>query len=411
MINYWLVGGAILLVIILLASWQNQVNHEELRAHCDRAIGEAINSKQTETIFVCVSNYRDPDLPWTLLSLFGAAKLPHRIFVGVCHQTTENNLDLHHELHELLRTPEHRSLLSFTSDPNIFLSTHVRFEFVPHVKSRGAAHGRAAALKRLYCGEKYVVTVDSCMRFAHDWDDKALNALHNCASDKPIITEVPGTFDAREGILVMSSGRHVPSNFVTLPAADPQHRHLITSSRPFAGFPARPVPQLLWCPYFSITFAVAYEEVPPDPNMRSLPMEIDVHLTSARFWTHGWDFYAPLSGLCARRDDASARPDPSELGKSPDDAVARAQGILEFRPWSSIRHDLKPQQNEPCGLGNARTIQEFHNHCSYDSARVEVHRNGRSGISANPHNDEILSKYGGFSELRYALMCSGGGSA
>lgn len=125
--------------------------------------------EDSDTIFVLIPSYRDPELPHTLYSLFETAADSSRVFVGVYEQEDVDAPPL-----EL--SPRWRQ--------------QVRVHRVPWTLARGPCFARAEAAK-LYAGERFVLYLDSHMRMAVHWDSLLLEQWRMCQSDRAILTTYP----------------------------------------------------------------------------------------------------------------------------------------------------------------------------------------------------------------------------
>src|SRR5205823_10247884 len=48
--------------------------------------------------------------------------------------------------------------------------------------------------QQLWQGEDYILTIDRHMRFAEGWDDRLIEILAQCGSDKPILSTYPAPY-------------------------------------------------------------------------------------------------------------------------------------------------------------------------------------------------------------------------
>lgn len=125
------------------------------------------------SIFVQIAAYRDPELVPTLRSLFGQAKWPDQLSVGLCWQFGEGE-----------------SLEEFDSDPRI------RRVGVAAAQSQGVCWARRIT-QSLYRGETYTLQIDSHHRFAKHWDETLIKAheyLKAQGFDRPLITAYLPTY-------------------------------------------------------------------------------------------------------------------------------------------------------------------------------------------------------------------------
>jgi len=354
----------------------------------------------TETIFVSIPNYRDSETPYTIYHLFSQAFCPYQIFIGLCSQTNcssgqagdDNNI-----IDRIMELSSSTKKTLFTENLQSFFQNNIRVESVPAELARGPVMARVAIERKLYAGEKYFMMIDSHMRFSKGWDKKLVETLNKCPSDKPILTMYPTNYVRGSGSLTTDWEEKEPPSCLYTEELNERGFPLLRG-RPFVSSPVRPTKQLFWTPCFSFTYAVAHKEVPYDPHLRNLFVGEEISM-SARFWTHGWDFYAPMSMVCKHLWDRNYRPTFWELGKSPDDAEQRVQYLLNIRPQNSVHERIK-KDITLYGLGSGRSLGNYEKYVDIKLQKGKLGKRAKAGISPEPPNDEILAKFGSFNNLR-----------
>lgn len=354
----------------------------------------------TETIFVSIPSYKDSQLIHTILHLYSQSYAPYRVFVGVCLQTTEDQKE-DAFFRELVAAANQPKETAFATDYQGFFQTHVRVQWVDAVRACGPVVARAAIERRLYGGEKYFAMVDSHMRFAKYWDSKAVNDLHDCKSDKPILTMWPGNYEDIHSLGHFEELESMPPTCSQVTGVDDNKLPLVAGAL-YGTVPAKPALQLFWTPCFSFTFAAAHIQVPYDLHCRNL-FEGEQISMSARFWTHGWDFYAPKSMLCLHKYDRSYRRTFWELGKSCRDAVLRVCCLLGLRPLNTVPESVI-RNLEQYALGSERTLTEYEEFADVRLGTSLVGKRAQAGAAPNEDNADMLAKYG---RLPYARRRGG----
>ena len=222
----------------------------------------------TETIFVVIPAYRDPECAETLRDLFAKATQPRRVHVGVCWQYKEGE--------------EEETLLLPTA-----YEKQIAVKSAPIDKSEGACWAKHQA-QQFYRDETYVLTIDSHMRFVEGWDEVMIGELARCPSAKPLLSHFPpgytppGTYDRNAKCIVLRA--HYPTA-----AGDIRFR-----GEPLDSTPEKPLRGAFAAPGFMFAKGQLLREVPPDPY---LYFEQEEMCYAARLYTHGWDVYHP-SVLC-----------------------------------------------------------------------------------------------------------------
>ncbi len=215
-------------------------------------------------IFVPIPSYRDTECQWTVKDLFEKAKHPERIFVGVCWQTVpEEDTDCF----QVKTRPEQCREVHF----------HVR-------ESQGTCWARQHA-ESLWRGEEYYFQIDAHNRFAQDWDEKLLQMLTLCASERPILSTYAVPYvppDKR------ASGGYVrihPQDF-----SEEGRLRIRTTTVPIAQAPKKPEPSAFITGQFLFGRSQLIQEVPHDPYIYT---NAEDNTWGPRLWTAGWDFFVP----------------------------------------------------------------------------------------------------------------------
>lgn len=215
------IGIVIVVLLIGLAVWAGIANQQR------RITNQYIKNIQTplqpnldsnsETIFVSIPSYRDPELVSTILDCFSKATQPSRVFVGVCYQY--NDIESRHVAYGNSMT----STISIVDDDfwtvfhkrsKTIVSNGLPQSIVDDCQSRitvvtlsassstGPALARQLIQSKLLQAQKYVLMIDSGSSFAFGWDSMLINDLkycHESLSDRnAILTMRPSNFDLDE---------------------------------------------------------------------------------------------------------------------------------------------------------------------------------------------------------------------
>ena len=220
----------------------------------------------TNTIFVQIASYRDPDCRNTIRSLYETAKYPMLISVGVVWQCHPD--DKFQAIYEDQQWAE-----------------NIAVKKVNSLESKGVCWARSLC-QALHTDENFTLQIDSHMRFVKHWDDELLSTLSKLEEtgySKPIISHYPpafipnGKYDTRLGkmavhfrddgipIFKLSGYSIIQNNSDALPSASVAGGFLFARSN------------------------IIYE-VPYDPHIYFMGEEITL---SIRLWTNGWDIFYP----------------------------------------------------------------------------------------------------------------------
>ena len=221
----------------------------------------------TETIFIQIAAYRDPDLPATLHNLIQRASHPERLRFGICLQLADND-------------PPHWGPQAFPDHPSLNIVAFRASE------SRGACWARHQA-QSVYGGEDFLLQIDSHMRAVEHWDDLLLSTWHACSDHRAVLSVYPNGFQ--------QPCRLQTSTLPVMGAAGFDDNGILK----FQGIsrfrlpeeqPERPIPGAFIAGGFLFGPGSIVREVPYDPELYFHGEEVAM---SARLWTSSFNIYAP----------------------------------------------------------------------------------------------------------------------
>lgn len=224
------------------------------------------NTKNTNTIYIQIASYRDPQLLPTLRDCLANAKYPENLRFGICWQHDDKE-----------------SMEEFASDKRFTILD------VPYLKSKGVCWARNA-VQQYYRGEKYTMQLDSHHRFVKNWDEILIGMveqLHKKGIKKPLLTGYIPSFDPDNDPAArihvpwkMNFDRFIPEGAVFfLPASIDNFKEL-----------NEPIPARFYSAHFCFTIGDFCKEVPHDPNYYFHGEEISI---AVRAFTHGYDLFHP----------------------------------------------------------------------------------------------------------------------
>jgi hypothetical protein len=232
-----------------------------------------------DTIFVSVASYRDSECKNTLIDLFTKAKYPERVFVGICQQNA----------------PDDDDCMDVVLEP---FADNIRVIRLSYFDAQGPMYARSIIETNLYNGEMFYLQIDSHMLFTQDWDELCIQQLALCPSDRPILTTYPNDFDrqTRKHVILPNGLKKqigtVPPTFIRFREFHQRLGFVEQEKENFYSQPFFPQPSLFWAAGFSFSLGELIEEVPYDPNCPFLFVGEEMSM-AMRYFTHGWDFYAP----------------------------------------------------------------------------------------------------------------------
>lgn len=236
---------------------------------------DQMNEKKTNTIFVQIASYRDPQLLPTLNDCISKAKFPENLRFGIAWQHNDDD--------------SWDSLNDYVND-NRFKILDIDYR-----DSKGVCWARNL-VQSLYNGEKYTLQLDSHHRFEQNWDETLIDmlvGLQNKGYPKPLITAYIPSFDPDndpDGRVQepwkMTFDRYIPEGAVFfLPAVfDPA---IDNTNEPLMG--------RFYSAHFAFSLGSFAREVKHDPNYYFHGEEISV---AVRAFTHGYDLFYPHKIVC-----------------------------------------------------------------------------------------------------------------
>ncbi|NDC71836.1 MAG: hypothetical protein EBZ62_00075 [Sphingobacteriia bacterium] len=292
------------------------------------------SAEKTETIFIQIASYRDPQLLPTLKDAIDKAKYPDNLRFGISWQ--------HH--------PDD----AWDSLDEYIHDNRFKIIDIDYRDSQGVCWARNL-VQNLYQKETYTLQLDSHHRFIQGWDEiliDMLKELQKNGSPKPLITAYIPSFDPNNdpnGRILepwkMTFDRFIPEGAVFfLPA--PLNPNIEDINKP--------IPGRFYSAHFAFTLGVFCKEVPHDPNYYFHGEEISI---AARAFTHGYDIYYPHKVICWHEYTRRGR------SKQWDDIVS----------WSD-RNSLSHARNRQLfgmdiidkninfgryGFGNIRTLKDY----------------------------------------------------
>lgn len=295
--------------------WRQQRPARSLEAFADR-----------ETIFVSVASYRDTLCGQTIDEIFGKAKDPSRVFVGICQQNDPSDTDM------ACVTKPH---------PN------VRMLEIPAKDAKGPTYARYLC-STLYDGEDHFCQLDSHMTLVDGWDELLISDLKRCPSSKPVISHYPHDVgnDFSGGVPVLCKSKFTDRNLVTLEA--------VTLRPPESPSEVRRIPFVAGGFMFGPGKMV--REVPFDPSLDHLFTGEEI-LYSARLFTHGYDVFSPPRNYAHHHYGRKAAPkywgdlDIRSGQEASQARVVRALGLDGGHPDAGVLGAY--------GFGTERSVSQF----------------------------------------------------
>lgn len=230
--------------------------------------------KKTDTIYIQIAAYRDPQLLPTLKDMIEKASKPENLRIGICWQHSKDdawdNLD------------------EYKND------SRFRIIDVNYLESKGVCWARNS-IQQLYDNEDYTLQLDSHHRFIQNWDSELIQMIKDLQQKghkKPLLTGYIPSFDPDNDPAAriqepwkMNFDRFIPEGAVFfLPAS-------------FDSWDSKesPLPSRFYSAHFAFSVGEFAKEVQHDPDYYFHGEEISI---AVRAYTHGYDLFHPHKVVC-----------------------------------------------------------------------------------------------------------------
>jgi hypothetical protein len=337
----------------------NYLRNKFLNKSCNikNVFGKPPNER---TIYVSIASYRDDDCPNTIKSLLENSGYPNRIYLGICQQNTETDIDCIDN--EQLKF---NNLFDFES----YKKSNIRIKRLHAQEAKGPTYARYLC-SLLYNEEDYYLQIDSHMLFNKDWDIKLINYLdqiYNKNILKAVITYYPKDWSS-EGKTIRGQ-----STFCKGTIGYDSQVYLFRGS--IVNDNKNEPREVAYCSAnFFFTYGCFLNEIPYDPNLPQL-FEGEEPLFTVRLWTSGWNFYSPPEDLCYHfyiRKDKPKYWDNPNYKKEIELSLKKVRtylGMIETNE-QYIEDDSKIY-----GLGSERTLIEYWNYIGFDREKKVFNKN------------------------------------
>lgn len=291
-----------------------------------------VQKRTDNSIFVSIASYRDKDCVNTILDCFHNSKYPQNITIGICQQNGEDDIDcIHNQYYDQLKPFLHQ----------------IKVIRIPYYEARGPTLARYLC-STLWDGESYYIQIDSHMRFEYEWDHKCIS-IYKQFDKKIVLSTYPkeiGKNENNDVPVICNAVLSESEGLISYPGAT-----LLES-------PETPLETGFIAAGFFFTDSSFLNQIPFDPRLPDLFIGEEI-LLSIRFWTHGWDIYAPNQNIIYHHYTRNEEPKVwKDRHFNPDSAIKKVKKLIGLTE-ENIPNDLNIQMNI-YGLGKSRTLSQFY---------------------------------------------------
>lgn len=304
--------------------------------------------KKTNTIFIQIAAYRDPQLFPTLKDCIDKAKFPKNLRFGIAWQHSKND--------------EWDSISEYKDDDRF------RILDIDYTESKGVCWARNA-VQQLYNSEKYTLQLDSHHRFVQDWDEILIDMLTKLQKDgynKPLITSYIPSFDPDNDPAArvqtpwkMNFDRFIPEGAVFfLPAT-------------FDSWDdsTKPLPARFYSAHFAFSVGEFANEVQHDPEYYFHGEEISI---AVRAFTHGYDLFHPHKVVCWHEYTRKGRTKQWDDDKSW--ATRNSASHLKNRKLFEMDGEKRDIDFGKYGFGTARTLRDYEKYSGLSFSKRSIQK-------------------------------------
>ena len=307
----------------------------------------------SDTIFVSVASYRDPECVSTLEYIFNNADNPDNIFVGVCQQNDDAE--------DMVCTL-----------PKSKYVNNIRLMRLKHYEAKGPTWARYLC-STLYNGETYFFQIDSHTKLIKGWDTKCINMMKSIKqsglSQKPVLSHYPAAWesfgDKNAGVTRICKSFFNEEGMISFEGAEFIDTKEVYPSPYVAG-------GFLFCE------GSLLKDVPFDPSLDYLFIGEEI-LHSVRIWTAGYDIFTPNENVAYHEYTRAEKPkiwtDKQYTDAEAFDKVKQLVGLKKDDISSNYKY----------GLGKTRTLKEYYTFAGIDLKNKKVHKNFCKESDNNSH--------------------------
>ena len=294
-------------------------------------------------IFVSIASYRDDKCPTTIKDLYSKAANPSNIFIGLCLQNYEEDVDC------------------FIND----YADRIKIIKMNAKDAKGPCIARYLC-STLYNGEDYFLQIDSHMLFVKDWDLKFIKMYKELEKicPKPVISYYPNDKESDSVSRICKAIIDKERNIITFQGA-----YLLEKA---------PNPTISGFVTAGCFFAKGsfLNDVSYDPHLADLFTGEEI-LFSARLWTSGWDIFSPNENLLFHAYDRKNNPkfwDEWIGDRNDTNVLHRVRYLLELGNINNIPTYLRLDLSK-YGMGKVRRLDDYWNFIGFNPDTGEFTKN------------------------------------
>eukprot|EP00927_Polykrikos_kofoidii_P069848 TRINITY_DN6550_c0_g2_i1.p1 TRINITY_DN6550_c0_g2~~TRINITY_DN6550_c0_g2_i1.p1 ORF type:complete len:645 (-),score=95.10 TRINITY_DN6550_c0_g2_i1:67-2001(-) len=360
--------------------------------------GDPASVKDDGTIFLTVAAYRDWNCDETVAQALRHASRPDRVHVAIVEMNcrvepcvTGTGWGASRRIVPVKPDEDcYDELMQKTDIRHHLEAGRVKTLRLNETQALGPFFSRFLAMN-MFEGQSYIVQVDAHSKFLEDWDALVIAQLKRTPSfPRSIISNYPPpalpssstptalcNFEFANGIVRLQQGVR---SFLSKPDDSPRHSMYVA-----AGFLAAHSSLLTDCPF--------------DPYLPFIFMGEEITM-STRFWTSGWDIYAPSQDVVSHEYVRKESPKYWETvdrlyGDGTQNAVVpivlqRIRHLLEWPDDPPVQPPNLLFQLSNYGLGKSRPLRDFWENGGVDLKEKKVKSPTWCSVGTEPTHVSVL---------------------
>jgi hypothetical protein len=293
----------------------------------------------SQTIFVQMAAYRDPELIPTITDAIARAADPSRLHFCVAWQHGD---ELSVEAFEPIRRQSRLTLLD-----------------IPYAESKGACWARHT-IQQEYDGEDFTLHLDSHHRFVDGWDARCIEMVERLQASgvpKPLLTAYLPSYNPEND----PSERQPDPWHLTFDRFIPEGPiFFIPASIPNWESEELPTPSRFFSAHFAFTLGDFARDVQHNPEYYFHGEEITL---AVRAFTHGYDLFHPHRQVAwheyTRRGRTKHWDDHTDWGVRNTSTHAHLRKLFGMDEFADQPDVVAEAQRGPYGLGTVRSLEAY----------------------------------------------------
>jgi len=287
------------------------------------------------SIFLSVASYRDKECGHTLHSALANATYPERLFFGIVQQNKPDSGDV-----DCLET-------LCTDQPDHCPRDRVRVKRMKHTDAQGPTVARALA-EELLKDEDFILQVDSHMDFDKAWDETLMRQWLLLENDKAVLTVYPMPGNWRDEM-------QIPH--ICQAEFDGGGNQGFPHFRSYTHHPPnKPRLEPFWAAGFAFMRSHAVRAFPYDIRTPWV-FHGEELFRGVGLWTHGYDFYSPMTNFIFHHYYREGAPKFFELGGGGE--AERSARRIKYLLGMPFNGDYNKEQLDRNRMGKERNFWTF----------------------------------------------------